>query len=70
MTREVLWQAFLPDLFLGRLRWVPWLLLALPGASPEPWFEVVIGGGEESHDGDTQETPLTTPASLLAETSL
>ena len=36
----------------------------------DPWFEVVIGGGEESHDGDTQETPRTTPTSLLAETSL
>ena len=33
-----------------------------------PWFEVGGGGGEESHDGDTRETPASTPASPLAET--
>ena len=35
-----------------------------------PWLEAGGDGGEESHDGDTRETPPTTLASLLAETSL
>ena len=35
MMRAVLWQAFFPDLFLGRLHRVPWLRLALLGVTPE-----------------------------------
>ena len=42
-------------------------LLTLPWQTLEPWFEVVGGGGEESHDGTTRETPLTTPSSPPAE---
>ena len=33
-----------------------------------PWFEAGGGGGKESHDGDTRETPASTPASPLMET--
>ena len=54
----------------GRLQTTLFNLLALRRPTLEPWSEVVVGGGEESHDGDTRETPPTTPTSLLAETSL
>ena len=45
-------------------------LLPLCRPTLEPWFEVVVGGDGESPDGDTRETPPTTPASSLAETLL
>ena len=47
-------------------------LALLPSRQPtlEPWLEVVIGGGEESHDGTTRETPPTTSGLPLAETLL
>ena len=54
----------------GRLKTTLLDLLPLRRPTLEPWFEVVVGGGEESHDGDTRETPPTTPASPLAETLL
>ena len=54
----------------GRLETTFLDLLPLRRPTLEPWIEVLVGGGAESPDGNTRETPPTTPASPLAETLL